>query len=428
MRSTHTEGRGGAAQRRFDGQRGLMQDSCPRSGWTKSRLCQPHRLAWLLRHGPPKNYSICDILIPAEKCCESSISRSRNLWKALISSVNTCYDIFHTRDYVDSVVRLRSSRSIASHNPSPPASTQSTMDAHAHLLSLGWAGPGHSLDSRPYKQKGHRGLAYDPAKVGNTGTGLVKPLGISQRQGRLGVGKKAHEPQAGNEWWLKGFESALGNIGKSESERSSGTSTPITNPSGGKHSGLYSFFIKGQQMQGTIEDADDDSMRTSTKRKKSDVLGDEDTNEDALSKKQRTGAAVEFEQVGAFMTLRDKDKKRRKRTERPSPVEEFKQVGEYLEARSETKKRKRKSEAQPSGVRTPAAEDEEQPEKAETKEERRERRRRRKEEKDRQKQLAAQVDGHQSESAETEDAATKAARRAERKRRKADKTAKAAQS
>ncbi|KAK7892258.1 hypothetical protein LTR67_007354 [Exophiala xenobiotica] len=312
-----------------------------------------------------------------------------------------------------------------------------TMDAHAHLLSLGWAGPGHSLDSRPYTQKGHRGLSYDPAKVGNTGTGLVKPLSISQRKGRLGVGKKAHEPQAGNEWWLKGFESALGNIGKSESERSSGTSTPIpnSNRNGGKHSGLYSFFIKGQQMQGTIGHADtdnEDSMRTSTKRKK----GDEDTTEDAVSKKKKTGSAtVEFEQVGAYIALRDedKDKKRRKRSERPSPVEEFKQVGEYLEARSDTKKRKRnKSELQPeSGVSTPAtaADDEEQqPEKAETKEERRERRRLRKEEKERQKQLAAQVDGHQSESAESEDAATKAARRAERKRRKADKAAKAAQS
>ncbi|KAK5209108.1 hypothetical protein LTS03_000351 [Exophiala xenobiotica] len=359
---------------------------------------------WPGCYGPvrPKKQYLQEFFDPRRKLLQGlRASRSRNLQKALISSSVT------------------------------------TMDAHAHLLSLGWAGPGHSLDSRPYTQKGHRGLAYDPAKVGNTGTGLVKPLSISQRKGRLGVGKKAHEPQAGNEWWLKGFESALGNIGKSESERSSGTSTPIPNlnHNGGKHSGLYSFFIKGQQMQGTIGDADadnEDSMRTSTKRRK----GDEDTVEDAVSKKKKTGSAtVEFEQVGAYIALRDedKDKKRRKRTERPSPVEEFKQVGEYLEARSDTKKRKRnKSELQPeSGVSTPAtaADDEaQQPEKAETKEERRERRRLRKEEKERQKQLAAQVDGHQSESAESEDAATKAARRAERKRRKADKAAKAAQS
>ena len=308
------------------------------------------------------------------------------------------------------------------------------MDAHAHLLSLGWAGPGHSLDSRPYKQKGHRGLAYDPSKVGNTGNGLVKPLLISQKHGRLGVGKKAHEPQAGNEWWLKGFETALGNIGKSESERTSGTATPVAYEySAGKHNGLYSFFVKGQQMEGTIEKLD--ANKSSSKKRKSDVFeGEEEEEEEEeeaegstasfkRSKKQQT--AADFEQVGAYMAIRDKDERRRKQTTKPSPVDQFRQIGEYLEVRSEMKKRGHKSEAQPSEVSSPSGkgskgEDEEGP--AETKEERRERRRHRNEEKERLRALSAHEKDQPSHP--VEDDAAKAARRAERKKRKAEKAAK----
>jgi nucleolar protein TMA23 len=300
------------------------------------------------------------------------------------------------------------------------------MDAHAHLLSLGWAGPGHSLDSRPYNQKGHRGLAYDPAKVGNNGTGLVKPLSISQRQGRFGIGKKAHEPQAGNEWWLKGFESALGNIGKSESERSSGTSTPISREYTGKHGGLYSFFIKGQQMEGTMDKQD--LLERSSKKRKSDVLREavaDDTPKPPKPKKEK--ATSEFEQAGAFFALRDKDEKRRRGTGRPSPIEEFEQIGEYLEVQTrKPKKKKRKSDIVDSGARTPLQTVQvqpDEPEHVETKEERRERRRRRIEEKEHKRQ---QIDSKTEHDAE--DAAAKTARKAERKRRKAEKAAKSSKS
>ncbi|EXJ86888.1 hypothetical protein A1O3_03842 [Capronia epimyces CBS 606.96] len=364
------------------------------------------------------------------------------------------------------------------------------MDAQAHLLSLGWAGPGHSLDSRPYTQKGHRGLAYDPAKVGNNGNGLVKPLLVSQRKGRFGIGKKAHEPPAGTEWWLKGFESALGNIGKSESERTSGASTPAISQSqhnmSGKHGSLYSYFIKGPDMEGTIEDLDEmqgtienenlDEMeverslssKKKKKKRKSDVLDDDDTDTAAVvtkmkksSKKQKRDAVVEFEQVSTYMALRDKDKQRRQRPERPSPVEEFRHVGEYLEAKArserkdkekknearserkdkEKKKQKRKrtsEEAHESGpstsTTTPAvteaeAEAEEGAETPETKEERRERRRLRREQKEARKPTTAvAAEAHPSErlpeaEVEAADAADKAARRAERKKRKAEKAA-----
>lgn len=321
------------------------------------------------------------------------------------------------------------------------------MDAHAHLLSLGWAGPGHALDSKPYKQKGHRGLAYDPSQASsNTGNGLVKPLLVSQRKGRLGIGKKSHEPPAGNEWWLKGFESALGNIGKSESERSSGASTPVPYPNlnGRKHSGLYSFFIKGQEMAGTIGENGEIIGGPGRKRKSNllDGAGDQDGEDGdgdahhtissgSNSKRLKATPAAEFKLVSEYIALRDKDERRPKRAERPSPV-----GGEYIQARSEKekekKKRKRQSEEEESeAANTPLTltADDEGPVIPETKEERRERRRRRREQKDnsRAEESKNGISTPQSiekVGEEDQDQAAKAARKAERRKRKAEQAAK----
>jgi len=293
------------------------------------------------------------------------------------------------------------------------------MDAHAHLLSLGWAGPGHSLDSKPYKQKGHRGLAYDPARVGNNGNGLVKPLSISHRHGRFGIGKRAHEPQAGNEWWLKGFESALGNIGKSESERSSGTSTPMAREHAGKHGGLYGFFIKGQQMEGTIHEIEE--IKQSSKKRKSEALDETTGGHTPKFIELEVGTSTaEFQQAGAFFAVRDKDERRFRRTERPSPVAEFEQVGEYLEVQGGKSKRKNRNlETIESEGSTPLEID-----RLETKEERRERRRLRKEKKELELKALADLENHRyvksKNDLDTEVAAANAARKAERKRRKAE--------
>lgn len=272
------------------------------------------------------------------------------------------------------------------------------MNAHAHLLSLGWAGPGHSLDSRPYKQKGHRGLAYDlksaESRSTNSGVGLVKPLLVSRRKDRFGIGKKAHEPSAGNEWWLKGFETALGNIGKSESERSSGIVTPVKSESAyaGKHEGLYEFFVKGQGMSGTIGEEDN---RRSKKRKSGAMNDDEglasssDTSADfgRRTEQKKKDAAAEFEQVSAFIAARDNDRKVKRRDKKANSLQQFEQFGEFFDARSGGKSRKKKSDLQ---VTVPEH-DTLKAVLGETKEERRARRRRRKEEKETRK-TSQQVD------------------------------------
>jgi nucleolar protein TMA23 len=217
------------------------------------------------------------------------------------------------------------------------------MNAHAHLLSLGWAGPGHALDSRPnkaYKQTGKQGLDYNPKPVTNTGAGLVKPLMISQRKDRFGIGKKdpKHEPASGNEWWLKGFETALGNIGKSDSERS-GTATPIqAQVNGQKHQGLYGFFIKGQQMEGTIGR----ELLKRSKKRKSDQIGGDASNDGAARVLKPKETAEDFTRAAEFITVRDKDEKRRKRAEKAGALEEFQQATQFFEARSGKIERKRR--------------------------------------------------------------------------------------
>jgi nucleolar protein TMA23 len=258
------------------------------------------------------------------------------------------------------------------------------MDAHAHLLSLGWAGPGHALDSRPsktYKQQGKRGLDYDPKQLAtNTGVGLVKPLMVSQRKDRFGIGKKdpKHEPAAGNEWWLKGFETALSNIGKSESERS-GTATPVQAlVNGQKHQGLYGFFVKGQQMEGTIGQ----EMLRRSKKRKSDQISKDSSDDDQENGKMSGDGINDFVQAATFMAIRDKDEKRRRKVDKTGAMEEFQQATQFFEARSQKKEeKKRKGQAEPDTADGSEVGEVGGPVHEETKEERRERRRKRKEEK-----------------------------------------------
>lgn len=217
------------------------------------------------------------------------------------------------------------------------------MDARAHLLALGWAGPGYSLDFRPHKQQGHRGLAYDPKQVRTAGSGLIKPLLISQKHDRSGIGRKAHEPAAGREWWLKDFETALSNIAKSDSERTSGAATPEPPLRTEKASELYAYFVKGQSLQGTLKPSD----RTKKNKRKSDVAGldsEGDAGEGPMYSGQfETSAAAEFQQIREFMSIRDKDLPRKERPKKADSETEFAQIQDYLEARSGKKKKKRKS-------------------------------------------------------------------------------------
>ncbi|KKY19126.1 putative protein tma23 [Phaeomoniella chlamydospora] len=245
-------------------------------------------------------------------------------------------------------------------------------------MSLGWAGPGHALNSHLKSHKGRGGL------------GLTKPLLVSQKKNTFGIGKKSHEPPSGTEWWLKGFEKALQGVGtdgsKSASAATSGTATPTgLSASGyvGKHSGLYTNFVKGEQMKGTIEEwtasrkvlADTpvaqeelpestkvkrDKKSRSSKKRKSEVL---DTDESPSCKSAITSKkskqtkdqnkTEDFDHVNQFLSIIDKDKKRRKRAEKYSLGTEFQHITTYLGERDEVdpalkKRKKKKNTGKPS--------------------------------------------------------------------------------
>lgn len=260
------------------------------------------------------------------------------------------------------------------------------MNAAALLTGQGWLGPGHALDARitdygapTYKQKGKRGLAFDgkaTTEQSIAGNGLVKPLLVSQRSGKLGIGKKAHEPQAGNQWWMTGFQSALDNIGKSESERTSAVNSGTTTPTTNKHGGLYGYFIAGQMMKGTLEEwsAAQQEERKSKKRK-SDVL-----DEDPLAVKpvKKAQTAEDLESSVAYLSQRDKSRKTKHERAQSTDVEQFAAVSQFLGAAIDEKRKKDKSRLNIVDTVVSAIVD---PDREESKEERRARRKRRKEEK-----------------------------------------------
>ena len=276
------------------------------------------------------------------------------------------------------------------------------MNAHGLLTSQGWLGSGHALDARltdygapTYKQKGHRGLAYDPNAPSamssiQSGHGLVKPLLISQRHTRHGIGKKTHEPQSGNEWWLKGFATALNNIGKSESERTSaatsGTSTPVGTHSG-KHGGLYGYFVKGQLMQGSLEERNVEEQRS--KKRKSDVF-EESQDPLAVLPVKRQQTAKELEDSVAYLTERDRERKKAHNRIRNTDIDQFALVGQFLGG-AESAKMKCGKENVPA-VTSKGASEVDSEAREETKEQRRARRKLRKEKKSLNLSLAQMVE------------------------------------
>jgi hypothetical protein len=259
------------------------------------------------------------------------------------------------------------------------------LNASQHLLSLGWAGPGHPLNPSAYKQKGQRGLAYDPSTPSTTthfstaSNGLIKPLLVSKKSNNYGLGRRpaAHEPQKGNEWWLKGFEAALGSVGTSREgsvATTPGTSTPVAVASAttqdlqrnvnlqmGKHGGLYGFFVRGGVEGGTNFEHEGSKGR----KRKSDVLDDDDDkstdseehkeeeeeqqgrskakkSQKKNNKRKKLGGEedpqAEFAHVAAFLSVRDKDAKKRQERRKLRESEQFRVAGAWLELKDSDSK------------------------------------------------------------------------------------------
>ncbi|KAK8075221.1 hypothetical protein PG997_009884 [Apiospora hydei] len=124
-----------------------------------------------------------------------------------------------------------------------PSTTKRKIDAHALLTSQGWRGKGHSLHPT------------------NDSTGLKHHI-LIKRDGNDGAGlglKKDHKVEA---WWMNAFDQALKGIDTTSGtmKRTAGggnldldkiVSKGIYKYSGGN--GLYSSFVKGGLLAGTVD-------------------------------------------------------------------------------------------------------------------------------------------------------------------------------
>ncbi|KAI8933536.1 hypothetical protein NX059_009274 [Plenodomus lindquistii] len=151
------------------------------------------------------------------------------------------------------------------------------MNADAYLRKQGWRGSGHSLDS--------------------TDRGIKKPLLIAHKQDQLGLGKKKAAYTTDDQWWMRAYDQSLQSIGTGKESTLNQIRTQGVN-----RGGLYGFFVKGEDIKGTIED----SSATTTDAS----VPPSGTSTPATSASDTEGAS----------TMKKSDKKRkREETEAPDP-------------------------------------------------------------------------------------------------------------
>src|SRR5436309_3380311 len=123
------------------------------------------------------------------------------------------------------------------------------MDTARYLKSQGWLGVGHALSA---------------------GKGLSKPILVSQKLDVLGLGKRKHN-QA-DQWWARAFDNSLqglqvqqGDIG---ADGTNGVTVTQTEKDGlleslaAGNGALYSMFVKGEGLAGTIGEEVAEERRT----------------------------------------------------------------------------------------------------------------------------------------------------------------------
>ncbi|PSR81385.1 hypothetical protein BD289DRAFT_372715 [Coniella lustricola] len=128
------------------------------------------------------------------------------------------------------------------------------MDAHALLTSQGWRGTGHSLHKSDDR------------------IGLAKPILVSRKNNVLGVGRKSHVTS--DQWWLNALDEQLKNLdtsgktsivqNKTAGNKATKLDALLTHGAG-KYSGangLYSFFVSGGLLQGTLIKHDEEGSNT----------------------------------------------------------------------------------------------------------------------------------------------------------------------
>jgi len=127
------------------------------------------------------------------------------------------------------------------------------MNASALLKSQGWRGHGHTLHTT------------------DDSTGLAKPLLISRKDNKLGIGQKQHGG-ASDQWWLSALDEQLKGLDTSQrgvvvQTVTSGRLNAAVATGAGKYRGaasLYASFVRGGMLEGTIrpDESTDDAATT----------------------------------------------------------------------------------------------------------------------------------------------------------------------
>lgn len=199
------------------------------------------------------------------------------------------------------------------------------MDTAAYLTSQGWAGHGHALH--------------------HSGRGITKPIAVSQKNNVLGVGKKKHDSHA-DQWWARAFDETLKGINATK-DGATGTTEGLVVTGAAKQAGLnmrsgvqsvgnglYSCFVKGEGLGGTLEERDGESdpqteelshklendlvpslrKDEARKRKKKQQLArSQDTEVASFRRAREDDGAKEEDQAVNAAPKENKDKKRKKR-------------------------------------------------------------------------------------------------------------------
>ncbi|KAA8575131.1 hypothetical protein EYC84_004339 [Monilinia fructicola] len=189
------------------------------------------------------------------------------------------------------------------------------MNAHALLTSQGWRGTGHSLHHS------------------SDTIGLSRPLLVSKKDNVLGVGKKQHKTS--DMWWMNAFDASLKGLdtskeGQIKVQEGGGLEMVVKGGSkwvGGK-GGLYSFFVRGETVGGTIEDK---------KKAVVDIIVGEEKGEKGKGKGKEKKRKGEERRESKEERRARKEKKRADRARKAAAAD----ATEMKEERRERKERKR---------------------------------------------------------------------------------------
>ena len=182
------------------------------------------------------------------------------------------------------------------------------MNAAAYLTNQGWRGEGHALH--------------------HSGRGITKPIHVPQKANVLGVGKKKHDAHA-DQWWARAFDDMLKGLNAPKDEATEktegvalGSDAPalqvvgIGGPKWVGQGSLYSNFVRGESLSGTLTPEEKDQLETKSELgdESGCAMGNNDVNpisatakdivKSKTKRRQQVEVIAEYSNLGAFAAVK----------------------------------------------------------------------------------------------------------------------------